>query len=42
MAIMPADKPKYLYLVMYDEPQALPEDGGFHTAAYNAGRAPAN
>ena len=38
MAITPADKPKYLYLVMYDEPQALPEDGGFHTAAHNAGR----
>jgi cell division protein FtsI (penicillin-binding protein 3) len=38
MAITPADKPKYLYLTMYDEPQALPEDGGFHTAAHNAGR----
>jgi len=38
MAITPSDKPKYLYLVMYDEPQALPEDGGFHTAAHNAGR----
>ena len=38
MAITPADKPKYLYLVMYDEPHGLPEDGGYHTAAYNAGR----
>ena len=38
MAITPADKPKYLYLVMYDEPQGLPEDGGYHTAAWNAGR----
>ena len=38
MAMTPADKPKYLYLVMYDEPQGLPEDGGYHTAAYNAGR----
>ncbi len=38
MAITPANKPQYLYLVMYDEPQALPEDGGFHTAAHNAGR----
>ncbi len=38
MAITPADKPKYLYLVMYDEPQGLPEDGGYHTAAHNAGR----
>ena len=38
MAITPADKPKYLYLVIYDEPQGLPGDGGYHTAAYNAGR----
>ena len=38
MAIAPANKPKYLYLVMYDEPQGLPEDGGYHTAAHNAGR----
>jgi cell division protein FtsI (penicillin-binding protein 3) len=38
MAIAPSDKPKYLYLVMYDEPQGLPEDGGYHTAAHNAGR----
>jgi cell division protein FtsI (penicillin-binding protein 3) len=38
MAITPADKPKYLYLVMFDQPQGLPEDGGYHTAAHNAGR----
>ncbi|HXW20216.1 MAG TPA: penicillin-binding protein 2 [Roseiarcus sp.] len=38
MAITPADKPKYLYMVIYDEPQGLPEDGGYHTAAHNAGR----
>jgi cell division protein FtsI (penicillin-binding protein 3) len=38
MAAVPADKPKYVYMVLYDEPQALPEDGGFHTAAHNAGR----
>ena len=38
MAITPADKPKYLYMVLYDEPQGLPEDGGYHTAAFNAGR----
>jgi cell division protein FtsI (penicillin-binding protein 3) len=37
MAIAPADKPKYLMLVLFDEPQALPQDGGYHTAAYNAG-----
>jgi cell division protein FtsI (penicillin-binding protein 3) len=38
MAAVPADKPKYVYMVLYDEPQALPEDGGFHTAAHNSGR----
>jgi cell division protein FtsI (penicillin-binding protein 3) len=38
MAIVPADKPKYLFMVLYDQPQGLPEDGGYHTAAYNAGR----
>jgi cell division protein FtsI (penicillin-binding protein 3) len=37
MAIAPADKPKYLILILFDEPQALPQDGGYHTAAYNAG-----
>jgi cell division protein FtsI (penicillin-binding protein 3) len=42
MAIAPSDKPKYLYLVMYDEPQGLPEDGGYHTAAHNAGRTTGN
>jgi cell division protein FtsI (penicillin-binding protein 3) len=38
MAAVPIDKPKYLYMVLYDEPQGLPEDGGYHTAAWNAGR----
>jgi cell division protein FtsI (penicillin-binding protein 3) len=38
MAIAPANKPKYLYMVLYDQPQAYPGDGGYHTAAYNAGR----
>ena len=38
MAISPANKPKYLYLVLYDQPQAAPGDGGYHTAAYNSGR----
>jgi cell division protein FtsI (penicillin-binding protein 3) len=38
MAIVPANKPKYLFMVLYDQPQGLPEDGGFHTAAYNSGR----
>ena len=36
MAVVPADKPKYLFMVVYDEPQALPEDG-YKTAAYNSG-----
>ncbi len=38
MAVTPANKPKYLYLAIYDDPQAAPGDGGYHTAAYNAGR----
>jgi cell division protein FtsI (penicillin-binding protein 3) len=37
MAIVPADKPKYLFFVMLDEPQGLPETGGYRTAAWNAG-----
>lgn len=37
MAIVPADKPKYLFMVVYDEPQGLAEDQGFKTAAYNSG-----
>jgi cell division protein FtsI (penicillin-binding protein 3) len=38
MAVVPADKPKYLYMAIYDQPQSVSGDGGFHTAAYNAGR----
>jgi cell division protein FtsI (penicillin-binding protein 3) len=37
MAIVPADKPKYLFFTMLDEPQALPETDGYRTAAWNAG-----
>ncbi len=37
MAIMPADKPKYLILTLMDEPQGLPETGGYRTAAWNSG-----
>lgn len=37
MAIVPADKPKYLFLTLMDEPQGLPETGGYRTAAWNAG-----
>jgi cell division protein FtsI (penicillin-binding protein 3) len=42
-AIVPSDKPKYLFLTVMDEPQAVPGvDGypnsyGFHTAAWNSG-----
>ena len=38
MAITPADKPKYLYLTIYDDPQAGLKTMDIHTAAYNAGR----
>ncbi len=37
MAITPSDKPKYLFLIVYDEPQGLPETHGYATAAWNAG-----
>jgi len=37
MAILPADKPRYLYLTLMDEPQGLPETGGYRTAAWNSG-----
>jgi cell division protein FtsI (penicillin-binding protein 3) len=35
-AIIPADKPRYMLLVMLDEPQALPETHGFTTSGWNA------
>ena len=35
-AILPADKPRYLLLVMLDEPQGLPETHGFATSGWNA------
>lgn len=37
MALLPADKPKYLFLTLMDEPQAVPGTYGFHTAAWNSG-----
>ncbi len=37
MAVAPADTPKYLFLTIMDEPQGLPETGGYATAAYNSG-----
>jgi cell division protein FtsI (penicillin-binding protein 3) len=35
-AIMPADKPQYLLLIMIDEPQGLAETHGFTTSGWNA------
>ncbi len=37
MAILPADKPRYLLMIMLDEPQGLPSTHGFATAGWNAG-----
>lgn len=37
MAVLPSDKPKYLVLIMLDEPQPIPETRGFATAGWNAG-----
>jgi len=35
-AILPADDPRYLVLIMLDEPQSLPETHGFITSGWNA------
>lgn len=35
IAVLPADKPRYLVLIMLDEPQGLPETYGFATAGWN-------
>jgi cell division protein FtsI (penicillin-binding protein 3) len=37
MAVLPADKPRYLLLVMLDEPQPTKETHGYATAGWNAG-----
>jgi cell division protein FtsI (penicillin-binding protein 3) len=37
MAVLPADQPKYLMIIMLDEPQPTPETHGFATAGWNAG-----
>jgi cell division protein FtsI (penicillin-binding protein 3) len=37
MAVLPADNPKFLILIMLDEPQPLKETYGFATAGWNAG-----
>ncbi len=36
MAVMPADKPRYLLLTMLDEPEAVPETMGQRTSGWNA------
>lgn len=36
MAIAPADKPRYLFLVTIDEPKGLPETHGYATAGWTA------
>ena len=36
MAILPSDNPRYLVLIMLDEPQGMPETHGFATSAWNA------
>jgi cell division protein FtsI (penicillin-binding protein 3) len=36
MAVLPADQPRYLVLIMLDEPHATPESHGFKTSGWNA------
>ena len=36
MAVMPADNPRYLVLIMLDEPHPTPESHGFKTSGWNA------
>jgi len=35
-AVFPADQPRYLLLVMLDEPQVIPETHGYATSGWNA------
>lgn len=37
MAAAPMNNPKYLFVTIMDEPQGLPESGGYATAAWNSG-----
>jgi cell division protein FtsI (penicillin-binding protein 3) len=36
MAVLPADQPRYVLLVMIDDPQIIPETHGFNTSGWNA------
>jgi cell division protein FtsI (penicillin-binding protein 3) len=36
MAVLPADEPRFLLLIMLDEPKPLPETHGFATSGWNA------
>jgi cell division protein FtsI (penicillin-binding protein 3) len=36
MAVLPADQPRYLLLIMLDDPKAIPETHGFKTSGWNA------
>jgi cell division protein FtsI (penicillin-binding protein 3) len=36
MAVLPADQPRYLLLIMLDEPHPTPESHGFKTSGWNA------
>ena len=42
MAVLPADKPRYLILIMLDEPRPAPGTFGFATAGWNAAPTAAN
>ncbi len=36
MAIAPADRPRYLFMTIFDEPQPTPDSGGYATSGWNA------
>jgi cell division protein FtsI (penicillin-binding protein 3) len=34
--VLPADQPRFVLLIMLDDPQAIPETHGFTTSGWNA------